>query len=189
MSWNLDKLLIEFCAPVLMGVKPANLFRYSSEGPGKVHQEIQSWNESLNKFGINLVIIKECPVNNLYLIYAYRKKLLEPILVDNDNQSFLKKYGYHPNDSLDKQLNVLSSHLCPKNEFPHEIGIFLGYPLKDVVGFIENHGHNYLYSDYWLVYSNLNKTIELFDMYHDCTSYCINRFKCGDSVLELAVTI
>ena len=29
-----------------------------------------------------------------------------------------------------------------KADFPHEMGIFLGYPLGDVKGFIEHHGRN-----------------------------------------------
>lgn len=39
--------------------------------------------------------------------------------------------------------------------FPHEIGIFLGYPLDDVIGFIE-HKPYYLVGD-WKVYQNVNE--------------------------------
>ncbi len=33
-------------------------------------------------------------------------------------------------------------------QFPHEMGLLLGYPVEDVVGFMENNGKNYLYSGY-----------------------------------------
>ena len=44
-------------------------------------------------------------------------------------------------------LTQLSRKLCCSAEFPHEIGVFLGYPLGDVVGFIENRGKNFTKSD------------------------------------------
>ena len=35
--------------------------------------------------------------------------------------------------------------------FPHELGLLLGYPVEDVLGFIRNEGRNYLYCGYWKV--------------------------------------
>ena len=189
MIWTLDKLLVEFCAPALMGVKPANLFRYCSSDSLQVYQEIANWNEALSKFGICLTVLKECPLNNSYLIYIYRKQLLEPILENVDVQAFLKKCGYNPDDELEKMLSTLSSHLCLAQEFPHEIGIFLGYPLADVVGFIENQGRDYVYCGYWKVYGDLKSAVKCFDIYKNCTSYCKDRYEHGDTVLELAVAI
>ena len=50
--------------------------------------------------------------------------------------------------TVDGFLRQLSNRLCLEHDFPHEIGIFLGYPLEDVVGFIENQGKNYTCSGY-----------------------------------------
>lgn len=50
-------------------------------------------------------------------------------------------------------------------EFPHEIGLLLEYPLEDVIGFIENEGRNYLYSGYWKVYADVERKVELFEAY------------------------
>ena len=52
-----------------------------------------------------------------------------------------------------------------KADFPHEMGIFLGYPLGDVKGFIEHHGRNCLCSGYWKVYENEEKACETFRLY------------------------
>ena len=46
-----------------------------------------------------------------------------------------------------------ASTLSGSCAFPHEIGLFLGYPFEDVMGFIENKGENYLCSGCWKVYS------------------------------------
>ena len=189
MVWTLDKLLVEFCAPALMGVKPANLFRYSSQNNADVYQEIANWNEHLKKFGICLTVLKECPLNNSYLIYIYRPSMLEPILKDAQTQNFLKKYGYQNDGNIEDALFTLSNHLCLAKEFPHEIGVFLGYPLEDVIGFIENKGQDYVYCGYWKVYSNLRSAMKSFDIYKNCTSYCKDRYEHGDTVLELAVAM
>ena len=37
-----------------------------------------------------------------------------------------------------------------KGAFPHEIGLLLGYPVEDVLGFIRHQGKNYLYTGYTL---------------------------------------
>lgn len=44
-----------------------------------------------------------------------------------------------------------------QEDFPHEMGILLGYPVEDVEGFIINNGKNELYTGYWKVYDNLTK--------------------------------
>ena len=33
--------------------------------------------------------------------------------------------------------------------FPHEIGVFLGYPVEDVEGYMQNDGKNFLLVGYW----------------------------------------
>lgn len=35
-------------------------------------------------------------------------------------------------------MNRLAERIQQEPQFPHEIGIFLGYPVEDVLGFIEN---------------------------------------------------
>jgi len=45
-------------------------------------------------------------------------------------------------DDLQTVLNALIERVVRTLGFPHEIGVFLGYPLEDVMGFISNKGHN-----------------------------------------------
>ena len=56
----------------------------------------------------------------------------------SDTIAFLKNYGYH-NFSVRDAIGQLQARF-EQSEFPHEIGLFLGYPLGDVVGFIQNAG-------------------------------------------------
>lgn len=46
--------------------------------------------------------------------------------------------------------------------FPHEIGLFLGYPVEDVKGFIENKGENCVKCGAWKVYCNPEEKMHFF---------------------------
>ena len=65
--------------------------------------------------------------------------------------------------SLTKRLQI--------TDFPHEIGIFLGYPLDDVEGFIKNKGQNFLLNGYWKVYSNKEEKEKIFKAYKKSKAY------------------
>ena len=189
MAWTFEELLVELCAPTIVGYKPASLFRYKAKEGINVHEEVQEWNEKLNAFGMNVIILKECCKKNAYLIYVYRNQALSLILSDHKVCEFLEKNGYSFNASVEEKLTTLSSRLCLDKDFPHEIGIFLGYPLEDVVGFIENKGENYVYCGHWKVYGNLKKAIQKFTQYNICTSYCKKQFAQGETITRLAVAV
>ena len=44
----------------------------------------------------------------------------------------------------------------------HEVGIFLGYPLRDVEGFLENGGRNYKRIGCWKVYGDVDEAESMF---------------------------
>ena len=52
--------------------------------------------------------------------------------------------------------------------FPHEIGLFLGYPLEDVTGFIAAGGAEYRCSGCWKVYGDVEQAQHLFRRYAAC---------------------
>ena len=70
---------------------------------------------------------------------------------------------------------------CRRNrgEFPHEMGILLGYPSEDVSGFIEHKGRDFLYSGYWKVYGNLQEKLKLFHKYETARSTQVELLACG----------
>lgn len=189
MEWTFEELLVELCAPTLVGYKPASLFRYKAVSGMQVYDEIQYWNDLLTPFGMNVCILKECCKKNAYLIYVYRQKPLSDILFEDKTIEFLEKNGYTNHENITELLQTLSNRLCLDREFPHEIGVFLGYPLEDVIGFIENKGENYMYCGHWKVYGNLKKAIRKFTQYNICTSYCKERFAHGETITRLAVAI
>ena len=70
-------------------------------------------------------------------------------------------------------------------DFPHEIGIFLGYPLMDIYGFINNYGKNSLYTGYWKVYHNKKEAIKTFESYNRCRDFYTSTFLNGKGILEI----
>lgn len=71
--------------------------------------------------------------------------------------------------------------------FPHEIGLFLGYPLPDVIGFIEQGGKNCKCCGVWKVYSNEKETKALFDRFRKCTEVYRKVFARGRTLAQLTV--
>ena len=70
-------------------------------------------------------------------------------------------------------------------DFPHELGLILGYPLCDVIGFIKNHGQNCLYCSYWKVYDNLSQTKRVFEVYDKVRFQMVKLVEYGKSFKEL----
>ena len=74
-----------------------------------------------------------------------------------------------------------------EQDYPHEIGLFLGYPLSDVIGFIENKGWNYTCCGCWKSYGDPEKAQAYFDLCRRCTSRYCELYAGGVSVLHFVV--
>lgn len=162
-------------APTLLGVKCANLFAVKqTEQPVSDIKEYFRTYVPLQSISIRIL----CRCRERALVYIYHKELLEMWLSDDRVAEYLEGCGYERALSLDEKLDILDSRiLC--DSFPHEIGIFLGYPVDDVLGFIENGGANYLFCGFWKVYSNPESARRKFDKYVYCRNYLCNKIKHG----------
>ena len=83
--------------------------------------------------------------------------------------------------------STASGALFEKDGFPHEVGLFLGYPLDDVTGFIEQKGKNYKCCGIWKVYGNEKQTQMLFRKLKKCSEIYRRLFADGRSILQLTV--
>ena len=66
--------------------------------------------------------------------------------------------------------------------------LMLGYPAKDVTGFIENNGKNFLYIGYWKVYSDLSECKRIFQSYNHAREHIIHMVSRGmkiDAILRI----
>ena len=188
MKRSLEAALVEYCAPTLAGVKPANLFLYrTSSGRQEVRSSADALARTLAPYGIALRIVKECVCKSYFLIYVYRESWVKRILTERLTVSFLKSQGYETSGGLEQSLNQLSERLCLEREFPHEIGIFLGYPLFDVISFMENKGRNYAFCGCWKAYDDPAGARKRTDQYRKCSSIYKRMFENGTPILRLIV--
>ena len=185
MEKSFECALVDYCAPVLSGLKPANLFRYIGSDREYVYKEVRRLNDSLHHKGITVRVLKECSRSGCFLVYVYRMSMLDVVLHDPEARSFLVQNGYGADDDAEMLIRRLSDRLCVEKNFPHEIGVFLGYPLIDVVGFIENQGKNYTCSGCWKAYGDSENAKKKFAVLYACTSSCRERFAKGTSVVQL----
>ena len=101
----------------------------------------------------------------------------------------MKSFGYESLDLSDVLSRFQKRYAdCMEQiaEFPHEMGLLLGYPVEDVEGFIENKGHNYLYAGYWKVYGHVEEKKALFNRYEEARKVLIQLLASGRSVSEMA---
>ena len=179
-----DEMLIAHCSPTLAGLKTGSLFNCKDELTCDLQGQIEQWNKVLNPKGVHMTLLRK--MNNRALVYVYRPKKLETDMNKVATKSFLRRQGYE-GCSTKECIHRLASRLCTCEEFPHEIGLFLGYPLEDVKGFIEHKGRSCKCVGYWKVYCDEEKAQRTFEKYKRCT--CIYRKKLheGRSVEKLTV--
>ena len=157
--------LVEYCAPTLAGIKTGNIFSVKNDLTD-INGEIRKLNGILVSKGLRLV-----PIRNKWnktLIYLYRPERLKKDLGNPKAMEILKKKGY-PCGNCDCCLVELVRHLKYDESFPHEIGLFLGYPPSDVEGFINNPCQGVKCSGCWKAYSNPEKAKKTFRRFRKCT--------------------
>lgn len=161
----MEKYLIEHCAPTLASLKTANLFTYHFEAEEDISSHLNAWNSNFRDKGIELFLLKE--ERRFALIYVCRKARLQTDLNKAGVAEFLAEFGYE-NTNANYAIKKLKSRLNQYHTFPHEIGIFLDYPLDDVIAFIDNSGKNFKCTGCWKVYCNECEAIRTFAKYKKC---------------------
>lgn len=174
-------LLAIHCAPILSGSKAANIMTVT------VH-EFDRIGYLLQGTGIRYRFLKT--KGDKGILYLYREKRLRQYLEQEEIQEFLSEYGYDE-VNIAKMLNLLSKRIQMYNDqdavFPHEIGVFLEYPLGDVKGFLANEGKNFMYSGYWKVYQDLQGAVRRFTQYDMERELTIQALMQGKSIREIAL--
>lgn len=182
----LDEFLIRHSAPTLAGLKTANLFWYPWVSREEFQESIEKWQEIFRQKGLGLAVIREN--GQRALLYVYRTSRLWQELQRKKTRAMLEQEGYTysgPKEAIEQ----LKLRLCCSESFPHEIGLFLGYPEEDVEGFIENQGKNCKCCGCWKVYCNEWDARKTFCKYKKCERVYQKLFSDGKPVWQLIVAI
>lgn len=151
--------ILECLGPLLLDQKPAELLNI---GLNKwvAWEEFKTLLTQLPEVG--LFEVRKLSKHRQVLFY--NRKILGQRLVNPISQEFLQKLNYRQSNSVEEYLE----HLIQKirfQDFPHEIGFFLGYPLKDVLGFMGLAPLSYVKTQGWRVYGDEKLSDEWFEKY------------------------
>lgn len=179
-----DELLAYNCAPVLAGIKPANLLSLLPQDGSEIDALLVEYDRQFAPRGLRFRRL--CACTKRVLVLVYDPVQLAAVLREPGYQAYLIAAGYEQPAELEDCLRQLESRLDQKQGFPHEIGVFLGYPLEDVLGFVLNKGAGCKYSGYWKVYGDVPRARALFATYEHYRDIILQRLADG---LSLAAAV
>lgn len=178
-----EELMIRHCSPTLAGLKTGNIFTCLCSSMTEVNHNIRRLNQKLTPKGLRVIPMKR--LNSRVLIYVYRPGRLKEDFSKSAVRQILDEHGYeqcNPQQCIIKLMERLQ-----QEEFPHEIGLFLGYPPEDVRGFIENKAACSKCTGCWKVYGDHTEAEKLFTRYRKCTAAYCEQWKKGREIEKLAV--
>lgn len=183
MNHQLDRLLAAYCSPTLAGIKPASLVSFDRTQHADLPQQLHAYRAAFARRGIRFDIL--CACRGRFLLLVYHKEQLERHLADVRVQRVLAKFGYPPGAALETLLDGLRRRIAAQSGFPHEIGLFLGYPIEDVMGFIRNEGRGCKLCGYWKVYGDAEAASRLFDRLSRVCHAVKTRVEQGETLLQV----
>lgn len=178
-----EEIMSRHCSPVLMGEKPSNLVSFSKEKMPEFPEIIEIYKEKLSRKGIYMEVI--CSCRKHYLILVYRRDMLESYLRQPGAMEILLQDGYQEEAGLEELFLHLKERFEKQTEFPHEIGLFLGYPLEDVKGFRMYQGSGCKLCGYWKVYGDVEKAKMQFAVYDRCRVFMSEQLRQGYTILQI----
>lgn len=183
---SFEESLVWHASPTLASIKIANLYNFRFQSTNECIETLRSFNLLMNKKGIYIELLKN--TGDFYLIFVYRKSQLQEVISDRDVNEFLKRYGYPSNNNLSDYIESLKRRLNIEKDFPHEIGVFLGYPLEDVKAFIEKKGCCSVLCGDWKAYGDEEAAKCIFCKYKHCREIYIKVYREGRRFADMLVS-
>lgn len=179
-----EELVVRHCSPTLAGLKTGSLFPAKFADKMELRDTVRRLNRMLIKKGLRVLPLRYR--NGTGLIYVYRPTHLQKALQDEVACSLLAECGYC-GKCPEQCIAHLAKRLQESEEFPHEIGLFLGYPTVDVQGFIQNKAQNFKCCGIWKVYGDVEQAQKTFALYKKCTRIYCEQWSRGKDIERLAV--
>lgn len=181
-----EDLVVKYCAPTLAGIKTGSLFSCPFTSYDKLKTDIRKLNQALVPKGLCVLPLRLW--QNRALIYLFRPERLKQDLSCAEAACLLGSAGY-PCTKFERCIIRLMQRLKEQADFPHEIGLFLGYPPEDVRGFIENKAQNFKCVGCWKVYGDENEARKRFAQYDTYTDLYCRSFNNGKTIAQLAAPV
>jgi hypothetical protein len=176
--------LVSYGAPTLAGIKTASMFTTPCTNVSVLMEEMKAFNRRFAARGLRIIPLRM--QKDRMLIYLFRSEMLKQDIAQQGALSILKERGYTA-CSAEQCLGELVRHLRSDEEFPHEIGLFLGYPPEDVYGFIHHRDKACKCVGEWRVYGDEAAARDRFESYTRCRNVYCRNLSVGYTIEDLAV--
>jgi hypothetical protein len=167
------------CAPLITGLKISNLLNIRREDFASMQKIVKH-----SQFSWYLLLETEEKIT----VLLFHRDSLERYLGNRQVREMLKQAGY-VNLSLGGILKEFAvrykGYMETKNDFPHEMGLLLGYPTEDVEGFITHQGDDCLCVGYWKVYANKERKLKMFERFENAKESLIQLLSYGVSMGDI----
>ncbi len=151
--------LVETLSPVIFGQKPAEIISYPKYDCLRCEKLDQMEHHLENS--MHLSYRKIIQDNDQIKVLFYHEEALKEVLLDPRVRRFLATMGYPMEETMEAWLDRLCGQIAV-GKCPDEIGVFLGYPLKDVLGFMGHPSLPLTKVQYWRVYGDSRESDKKF---------------------------
>ncbi|MBR3356710.1 MAG: DUF3793 family protein [Solobacterium sp.] len=178
-----EEQIVMHCAPTLTDCKAGSLFAAEYKDRASLQKEITQLNERLSFRNVRTILLGF--TKSRALVYIFRPDRVQEALRNSTARSILEERGYDPSN-LSGCLSRLRLRLAGTDGFPHEIGLFLGYPAEEVRAFIRN-DRPCRFTGTWKVYCDEDLARRMFRIFRLCTAACQKRLAAGVPLEKLTV--
>lgn len=150
-------------APTLKDLKLATMMNLKNGN--RALKDLWEKNKTLIGDSLGLDFFELKKDENFVLVYFFKKDKLDKKLSTSKVSEFLNLMGYKDCRQVYDYLNLL------KNRFnyscPDEIGVFLGYPLKDVIDFKDRDKKTCKCTGYWKCFNDEKSSRKAFEKFDE----------------------
>ena len=160
-----EDVIVRQGAPTLAGIKTGSLFCCPVAQGEDVAESVREMNARLVPRGARMIPLRR--TEESVLLYVYRPRMLRDDLQNTLAAKLLTERVY-PVENSEKCVAELARRMNAQSAFPHEIGLFLGYPPEDVDGFIRCRAQGAKCVGTWKVYGDVDAAKKKFALYQKC---------------------
>jgi hypothetical protein len=167
-------------AEVLDGVKPSTLINLPDRPRRCGKNLFRIWKEHgadiIRESSLEGAVMVERSGSLLLLLYD--RAALSRLLSNRGALTILRRAGYPAVNDVAVLLSEFSSRFA-SGGVPHEIGLILGYPLKDVAGFMGLSRRKFSCQGPWKIYGDPGESLMLAETHRQCRCRMAGRLVSG----------
>lgn len=182
----IENFLVYSLSPVIAGLKPASTVTLKRSGDNLYDKWVTYGQSFTKKIGLDFIELRES--KDALVVMIFSEMLLKKKLHEGDSEKFLMDLGYFKSDNICNYLENLKLRY-DLYKCPHELGLFLGIPIKDVRDFMKCTDKKCLMCGYWKVYNDHSKAQIMFSQYDRVRKNTIEKVLMGEKSYDLAFNL